>query len=232
MVNHSIEVAYVSASLSEEGIPDMHTWKVRYLGRDIMHVEVDTPHIRDDPVFGLTWATDIPTQQGLDAIRRSYGRLKTDYKELKELQGIMNMGPFVVGDATYEISYNKKDFFPLLVGTTLSDSEHSESETSSRTIAMNLDDFLNPDSLSEKSSPTQNPLLWIRVNTEYMSYYFQGEQKEGERTCGVIDDHVGADEIVKFYQDTAQIILPDNYLDKLQKVLEELVKDYPKYDRR
>lgn len=224
----NIEAVYVPT----EGINDMRTYKVRYQGRDIIHAEVDILHIAEDPTFGLTWTTNVLTQKGLDAIRESYRRLKNSYREVGKLLGIRNIHGFTVGDVTCEISYEKRDYFPLLVGTTLSGSEHSESATSSRTVAMNLEDFLNPNSLREKSSSAQNPLLWIRVETEYMTYYFHGEQKEGERKCGVIDNHNGVDEIAKFYQDTAQIVLPDNHLDEFQRVLEELVRDYPKYDGR
>lgn len=211
---------------------DMLTYKVRYQGRDIIHAEVDILHAVEDPIFGLTWTTNVPTQQGLDVIRDSYRRLKNDYQEVGKLLGVRNINGFTVGDATFEISYEKEDFFPLLVGTTLSDSEHSGSDMSSRTGAMNLEYFLNPDSLREKSPSAKNPLLWVRVETEYMTYYFQGEQKQGERECGVIDNRNGVDEIVKFYQDTAQFVIPDDHLDKLQKVLGELVNDYPQYDKK
>ncbi len=226
-----IEKVYLSTSLSEHGIPDMHTWKIRYDGREVMHVEVDVPGSRRDACFGLTWVTDVPTQLGLDAIRESYQRLKGNYVETRELPGIKRIDSFLIGDVTYEISYEKRDFFPLLASTSLYDSEDSETETSSRTVATNLADFLNPDSLRVKKPAEKNPLLWIRVDTEYTSFYFQGEQNEGERTCGIIDTYRATDEIVRFYQDTAQIALPNN-ADGLKGILDELLENYPRYVRR
>jgi hypothetical protein len=232
MSNNLVEGVYVSASLSENGIPDMHTWEIVYNGKDVMHVEVDVPDSREGYCFGLSWITDVPTQRGLDAIRESYQRLKNNYVETSDLKGNKKNGPFIIGDATYELSYEKRDFFPLLVSTSLGDSEHSDTEMSSRTSAMNLADFLNPDSLRVKKHTEQNPLLWIRVDTEYTSFYFQGEQKEGERGCGIIDSYKAVDEVVRFYQDTAKIRLPTNAADELRSVLDELLETYPDYVRR
>lgn len=225
----------VETVYSNEFAPETAVWKFRGDNKQFLHLEID----KDSSLYGITWFTDISTREGLSVIRNSYARLKGVYQETGELKGVGRVweefdGGFMLGDVTF-----------ALKGYTAPSSDRHTSRTG-RTLAVELPYFLNPDSFTS-SIGQQNPLLWIRVDTEYLSYYFHGDafrpvdlsgscamdpQSNPSREFGLIGEYNVIDEILRLFKETSSMNLSDRELASVKQKFEVLFGRFPQFNPR
>lgn len=227
----SIEAIYSNKFARETDV-----WKFRLDGKQFLHLEVD----KNPPLFGLTWFTDISTNSGLEIIKTSYTRLKGKYAEVRTLQGVGKVlqdfdGGFMAGDVTFELrGHNAPSSKPNV-------------DRTGRTIATELPNFLDTESFRQPQEGDQNPLLWIRVDTEYWSYYFQGEafrpldlsescamdfQEDPQREFGLIGNYVEIEEILRLLKKTSARNLSDDQLTTVEQKLQESLTEFPAFKAR
>lgn len=227
----SIEAVY-----SSKFAPETDVWKLRLNGKQFLHLEVD----KNPPLFGITWFTDIPTDRGLEIIRTSYARLKGEYAEVRALEGVGRVlqdfdGGFMAGDVTFALrGHNAPSAKPHV-------------DRTGRTIAVELQNFLDTESFRQPQEGEQNPLLWIRVDTEYWSYYFQGEafrpvdlsescamdfQEDPQREFGLIGNYVEVEEILSVLKETSTRNLSDDQLTTVEQKLKEPLTEFPAFKPR
>lgn len=219
---------------SDRSTPENVVWKFIKDGYQVLHLEID-----DQPTWGITWYTIVSTKTGLDAIRQSYIRLKEKFQETMELTitGRVPNGLFA-GFMTGSVIF-------MLEGLdTLSDDPYIA--ISGRPLAVDLPRFMAPQSFDTKDNG-RNPLCWIRVDTEYWGYFFEGEgtplhnqpdgstmdpPKSPSRNFGLVGDHLAVDEILQLFQQTSSTELDAPQLITVHQTLEELLKTFPRFSER
>lgn len=219
---------------SDRSTPENVVWKFMQDGSQILHLEID-----DRPLWGIAWYTTIPTKKGLDAIRRSYRGLKEIFQETRQLQEIGR-----VPDGLFAGFMTGPVHFMLEGHNAPSDGQHIA--VSGRPLAVALPHFMNPYSF-DNGGHGRNPLYWIRVDTEYLSYFFEGEgtplhnepsgsamdpPKFPSREFGLLGNNCAVDEVLQLFQNTSSTKFEAHQLTIVHQTLEGLLETFPKFSER
>ncbi|MBI2664085.1 hypothetical protein HYX10_01945 [Candidatus Woesearchaeota archaeon] len=221
---------YYSDKFKDSGIA---MWDFHSGHSNVLHLEQYHPE-NGDPFYGITWHTRIPTQKGLAAIRDSYQRLRETVVEARELSS-MGRCPLVEYDPESPTSLVGPVTFALEERIS-SLEKHADAAdyfvSGPPRSVMDLSDFLNPDSFKNKDGVKRDPLRWIRADTQYLSYYFQGEIFRGRREFGVIGLHNAADEILRLFSETSSRRLSPDESTEVSGKMRDLLRLYPKFAKR
>lgn len=220
---------------SDRSTPENVAWKFILDGTQVLHLEID-----DEPLWGITWHTTIPTKEGLDAIRQSYRGLKEIFQKTRELQEIGR-----VPDGLFAGFMTGPVHFIMMEGLNApSDDPHIA--ISGRVLAVTLSRFMNPHSF-DNGGHERNPLCWIRVDTQHLSYFFEGEgtplhnEPDGSmmdpprfpsREFGLLGNNCAVDEVLQLFQNTSSTKFEAHQLTIVHQTLEELLRTFPGFSER
>lgn len=219
---------------SDKSTPENVVWKFIKDGNQVLHLEID-----NQPLWGITWYTTIPTKEGLDAIRQSYRTLKEVFQETQELQEIGR-----VPDGLFAGFRTGPVHFTLEGHNAPSDETHKA--VSERVLVVGLPHLMNPYSF-DNGGHESNPLRWIRVDTEYFSYFFEGEgtplhnkpnggmmdpPRFPSREFGLLGNYCAVNEVLQLFQNTSSTKFEAHQLTSVHQTLEELLRTFPRFSER
>lgn len=195
--------------------------KVSLEGQLVCNLELHPPRVGEgNPnYFSINWPTQVSIDEGLSVIRDSYLGLKRRFIEPRSLLPVERAYPLgrEAHDATGIVYYSGPVQF-LLDG-------HIDP------MAVGMDIFMNPTSF-RSTQGEENPLEWIRVNSEYFEYFFSGGISEGRYFSGLGIEFMGPDELMDLYRRTSAIGLNDENFGDLKGIISKSLAHLPKLEER
>jgi len=201
-------------------------------GEIFLHSEIYKKDL-DPDFYSFTWLTCIPFQQGLESIRKSDLFLRRQYQGIREVGPIRRMPIFednpnspsrMVGPVTIALPHITEDH-----GMT---SNHLWAMLGPATVVTDLEQFRNRTALVNKDEEQNFSPLWGRIDTEYLSYYLEGELMHPDnqkRQIGIIAQYRAIDEMLKLFQQTSITELSSSELIEMRKELDILLKAFPSF---
>lgn len=207
-------------------------WNFGVAGEGFLHLEIYKKDLSPD-FYSFTWLTCISFQQGLETIRESDRFLKRQYQEIREVGSVRRVPFFeddpdspsrIVGPVTIALPHITED-----QGKT---SKHQWAMLGPALTAVDLEHFRNHTTLINKDEEQNFSPLWARIDTEYLSYYLEGESihpDNPKRQIGIIAQYRAMEEILKLFQQTSITKLSSNELKEMQADLDRLLKRFPTF---
>lgn len=169
----------------------------------------------------------------IDAIRDSYKRLKdqcTSPRILNDpaIRAKYGEGAFLPGDVSFNLKHPEPDFSEShTLGHILMDMMRT---LPGPPTSMTLEEFMRPDTFKSKSDES-SPLAIVMVSTEYWEYDWV-DISESEGIFAVKGEERNNEELVRFFKETSNYLLPRSEVSNLRLELDGIFSSIPLMQHR
>jgi hypothetical protein len=187
-------------------------------GGEVMQVDLyQNPEDPQKPYFAANWPTTIESQSGIEAIKESHRSFKREFVATRRIGKVRRIRFFDKRVGAVNVALNGLDHF----------------------VALDFKQFIFSGSFQPQEGEP-HPLNWIRVDTEYIGYWFDGEfhltdddeyVRKDHRMAGMIGYYNIAPQITEFYKATGRPVGFTQF-EELDLTLAGLLEHLPMLEKR